>query len=358
MNNDLMKRLKKASTVEMASVLSESVFFGEKNYITTDVPIFNVALSGYTNGGYTAGITQIAGESKNFKSGLALLMAKSYLDKYDDAVLIFIDSEFGTPQTYFQTFGIDLSRVLHIPVTTIEELRSEAAVQLKGLKRGDHVMIVIDSVGNLASAKEVNDAEVGKQAADFTRAKTLNSFFRIVTPTLTMKDIPMVVINGVYMTMEMYSKPVTKGGTGAVYASNTVLIIGRRQEKAKAADTEISGYEFVINVAKSRYVREKSKVFVSVSFNSGINRWSGLSELALELGYVAKPKVGWYSKVNHDTGEIEDKLYRKGDTYNEEFWSDILANPSFIEDVTKKYCIAQGDILNTESDTEDQSDDE
>lgn len=195
----LLDKLKKNSTIKDASILSDSVFFKKKDIIPTEVPAINIALSGTLTGGLTPGVTMWAGPSKHFKTAFSLLMAKSYLDKYPDAILLFYDSEFGTPQGYFEAFGISLDRVFHTPITNVEQLKFDCAQQMEQLKRGDKCIVIIDSIGNLASKKEVDDAMNENSAADFTRAKQLKSFFRIVTPHLTMKDIPMVVVNHTYM---------------------------------------------------------------------------------------------------------------------------------------------------------------
>ena len=203
----LRDRLLKSSTIDMTSTLEDSTVFQKKDMIATSVPMINVALSGQVDGGLSAGVTMIAGPSKHFKTAFALLMAKAYLDKYDDAVVLLYDSEFGSPQDYFKSFDIDLKRVIHTPITDFEELRHDMSVQLEEIKRDDHVMVLIDSIGNLPSRKEVQDAiEKDASPADFTRAKVNKSFFRIVTPKLNLKNIPMVVINHTYKTMEMYSK--------------------------------------------------------------------------------------------------------------------------------------------------------
>jgi len=203
--SELLTRLKKNSTIKEADVLSESKFFNKKDMIPTKIPGINIALSGSLNGGLVPGLTIWAGPSK-------LLMAKAYMDKYPDAALLFYDSEFGTPQSYFDSFGIDTKRVLHVPLTDIEQLKFDVMQQLGEIKRGDHVIIVIDSAGNLASKKEVEDALKQSSAADMTRAKQLKSLFRMVTPHLNIKDIPMIVVNHVYMEQGMFPKAIVSGG--------------------------------------------------------------------------------------------------------------------------------------------------
>jgi RecA/RadA recombinase len=286
-----------------------------------------------------------AGPSKHFKTAFSLLMAKSYLDKYDDSALLFYDSEFGTPQSYFDSFGIDPNRVLHTPITDVEQLKVDIMNQLQGIERGDHLIIIVDSIGNLASKKEVEDALEGKSVADMSRAKQIKSLFRMVTPHLTLKDIPMVVVNHTYKEIGMFPKDVVGGGTGSYYSADNIFILGRQQEKE---GKEVVGYDFIINVEKSRYVKEKSKIPISVSFSGGISKWSGLLDLACESGHVIKPSNGWYSKVNKETGEIEEKKHREKETDSGSFWASILKQKSFRDFIENKYRVASSEIIKDE----------
>ena len=337
----ILDKLKKNSTIKESSVLSKSKFFNEKDMITTEVPMINVALSGRLDGGLTPGLTMWAGPSKHFKTAFSLLMAKSYMDKYKDAVLLFYDSEFGTPIKYFETFEIDMDRVLHTPLTNIEELKFDIMQQLQDVQRGDKLIIVLDSIGNLASKKEVEDALDGKSVADMSRAKQVKSLFRMVTPHLNLKDIPMVVVNHTYKEIGMFPKDIVGGGTGSYYSADNIYIVGRQQEKD---GTEIVGYNFIINVEKSRYTKEKAKIPITVSFDGGIQRYSGLVDLAIEGGFVSKPSPGWYAKIDRTTGEIGDRV-RFESTQTDEFWKDLLKYEPFKEYVKKKYEIAYSNIM-------------
>ena len=345
--SDLMNKLRKNTTIKDSDILEDSKFFNAKDEVPTQVPMINVALSGRLDGGLTPGLTMWAGPSKHFKTAFSLLMAKSYLDKYPDAALLFYDSEFGTPQSYFDSFGIDTERVLHTPLTDIEQLKFDVMNQLTNLERGDKLIIIIDSIGNLASKKEVEDALAEKSVADMSRAKQVKSLFRMVTPHLTMKDIPMIVVNHTYKEIGMFPKDIVGGGTGSYYSADNIFILGRQQEKE---GTEIVGYNFIINVEKSRYVKEKSKIPVSVSFDGGISRWSGLLDIGLDSGLVIKPSNGWYSRVDVNTGEVEEKKWRIKDTDSKDFWLPILKQKSFQEYIKNKYQIATGSIMQEDID--------
>lgn len=326
----IMDKLKKNSKIKTTEVLSDSKFFTEKDMVPTNVPMVNVALSGSIDGGVTPGLTVLAGPSKHFKTSFALLMAGAYLKEKEDAVLLFYDSEFGSPQSYFEQFGIDTSRVLHTPIANVEELKFDIIAQLEELTREDNVIIVIDSIGNLASKKELEDAINEKSVADMSRAKALKGLFRMVTPYLTMKNIPMLAVNHTYKEIGLFPKDIVGGGTGIYYSADNIWILGRQQDKQ---GTEIKGYHFVINVEKSRYVKEKSKIPISVSWEGGVQQFSGLLDVALAGGYVVKPSNGWYSIAG------EEKKVRQAETLTKEFWTPIFENTDFAEFIKSQYSI-------------------
>ena len=330
-----MDKLKKNSKISTTEVLAQSKFFNEKEMTPTDVPMINVALSGSIDGGLAPGLTVLAGPSKHFKTSFALLMAGAYLKAHPDAVMLFYDSEFGSPQAYFEQFGIDVSRVLHTPIANVEELKFDMISQLEEIDREDKVIIVIDSIGNLASKKELEDALSEKSVADMSRAKALKGLFRMATPYLTMKNIPMLAINHTYKEIGLFPKDVVGGGTGIYYSADNIWILGRQQDKK---GTEIQGYHFVINVEKSRFVKEKSKIPITVSWDGGVRSYSGLLDVALAGGYVTKPSNGWYAETSVQTGEVGPKV-RYDQTLTEEFWQPIFDNTDFKEFVKKQYTI-------------------
>ena len=337
-----MDKLKKNSKLKHTAILSESRFFNEKDFTTTDVPMINVALSGSVDGGLSSGMIVLAGPSKHFKTSFALLMASAYLKKHKDAVMLFYDSEFGSPQAYFKQFDIDTARVLHTPIVNVEELKFDLIGQLENLDRKDNVIVVIDSIGNLASKKEMEDTINEKSVADMSRAKALKGLFRMTTPYLAMKNIPLLAVNHTYMEIGLFPKAIVGGGTGIYYSADNIWIIGRRQNKT---GTEVTGYDFVVNIEKSRYVKEKSKIPVTVSWEGGVEKYSGLLEVALAAGYVAKPSNGWYCRADKETGEMMDPKCREKDTLRAEFWEPIFAETDFKEFITQQYTIGHKTLI-------------
>lgn len=346
----VMDKLKKNSRIKETDTLANSKFFSDKDMVPTEVPMVNVALSGQLDGGLSPGLTVLAGPSKHFKTSFALLMASAYMKQYDDAVMLFYDSEFGSPQSYFESFGIDSSRVLHTPITDVEKLKFDLVNQLENIERGDKVVIVIDSIGNLASKKELEDAMNEKSVADMSRAKALKGLFRMVTPYLTMKNLPLLAVNHTYDEIGLFPKKIVSGGTGIYYSADNIWILGRQQDKK---GTEIKGYHFIINVEKSRFVKEKSRVPISVSWEGGIETYSGLLELALLSGHVTKPSQGWYCRVNTDTGEEIQPKVREKDTLTKDFWEPILRDEKFRDFVRNHYMIGYRSMIDAEELPED-----
>lgn len=336
----LKDKLLKNTTIKMSATLDNSKLFNDVDVCQTRVPLLNLALSGRFDGGLTSGLTVLAGPSKHFKSNLGLVLVSSYMKKHKDAICLFYDSEFGSKDSYFQSQGVDPTRVIHNPIKNIEELKFDIIKQLEEIERGERVIIFIDSIGNTASKKELEDALNEKSVADMSRAKQIKSLFRMITPYLTLKDLPCVAINHTYETQEMFSKTVMSGGTGIAYSADTTFIIGRQQQKE---GTEIVGYNFVLNIEKSRYIKEKSKLPISVTFEGGINTFSGLLDLAQEVGFVVKPKNGWYARafLDEETGEIvpEEKNWRAKDTDCVEFWKPLFAHSHFKKACNERYAL-------------------
>lgn len=208
----LLAKIRKNSTIKETALLSESEFINNVDETSTSIPAINIALSGSLDGGLRSGILTIAGPSRHFKTMYSLYMASAYLKKHPDSVLLFLDSEFGSPIEYFESVGIDPTRVVHTPVKNLEELKFELMQQLEAIERGDKLFILIDSIGNLASKREVANAIDGKSVEDMSRAKFLKGLYRIITPYLRLKDIPLVQIGHIYMCGTSHMKVKTPKG--------------------------------------------------------------------------------------------------------------------------------------------------
>jgi hypothetical protein len=328
--DDLIKKaFKNSGKNAFIAKIEDSIIFNERNghKVLTSIPALNIALSGEVDGGFISGITVFAGKSKHYKSLFALELARAYLEQIPDSIVLFFDSEFGSPKGYFKSFGENVSRIIHIPVTTVEELRTQLLNQIEGFDRTDNVLFLIDSIGSLASEKESQDSLDGKNTVDMTRAKILKSTARLITPKLALKNIPCIVINHTYATLEMFSKDVMSGGTGFVFGADTILFIGKQQEKD---GTDLLGWNFILNVEKSRFVREKEKIGILVTYADGIYKYSGVFDLAEEFGIITKPSQGWYEYNGN-------KTRRKDLESDPNIMEEILASDKFKQLVESKY---------------------
>lgn len=347
-----MKKIGHTEMVKLSDTIDRSVVLNNRPEIVTDIPAINIALSGEPDRGMTSGILMIAGPSKHFKTLYGLIVCAAYMKKHEDAVMIFYDNEGGGARSYFESVGIDPSRVLHVPFSDIESLRSDAAQKLSAtaegaIKRGEHAIIFIDSIGNAASSKEIRDAENEHGAADMTRAKTLKSFWRVITSRLMMLDIPLVAINHTYSSQGMYPTDVVSGGSGGIYGANDIWIIGKSQIKDEEG---LAGFRFTIKIEKSRRVKEKSKIPIDVTYRGGISKYTGLLDMAQDVGIITKPVRGRYTRqlIDRETGEIiPDRNWLMGEIEEApaKFFEPLLTQSRFPELIKAKYQAIQGRLL-------------
>ncbi len=337
----LMSKMLKLGNDDSA-IMSESIYFKAPDYVDTNIPIINIAFSGKLNGGMVPGVTIVAGESKSFKTLISLQCMKSYLDRYPDSIGIVYDTEYGITVDYLKSVGIDPQRVMHIPVVHVEGLKFDLTRKLEELEKNQKVFFLIDSLGFLPSKKENDDALDEKAVADLSRAKAIRSLLRNVTSRATKRQVPLFIVNHFYETMEMYAKKIISGGQAVILAANQAFIITKAQEKD---GTELVGWNFTVNVEKSRFVREKSKLKFTVKYKGGLSKYSGLLDIALESGHVVKPKNGRYARVDMETGEIEEKSVKEKDTFSKEFWEPIISCPKFNKFIEEKFLIANGKLM-------------
>lgn len=130
--------------------------------------------------------------------------------------------------------------------------------------------------------------------------------------------------------------------SGGIYSANDIWIITKAQEKDN--DGDLQGFKFTINIEKSRMVKEKSKLPLTVNFDGGIAKFSGILDLAQESGHVVKPKVGWFQLAEPSTGELIGDMQRAKDTQTEEFLGQVLKNKGFNDFFEKKYRLSSHEM--------------
>lgn len=298
----LLERMKKVSAKKVASkTMADTDFFDMKKYgADFDTFLFNLAVSGkFKHGGITPGVTVLAGPSRSLKTVFGIYSVKAFLDKFEDAICLFYDSETGGPG-YWEAAQVPLDRILHIPIKNIEELKFDIQQKLDDLTPKDKVIIFIDSIGMLASKKEAEDALKENGAADMTRAKEIKSLFRIITPTLNQYHIPLVAINSVHSTFDKYKPTEMGGGSGIMLAANSVIFFAKSKlkddkvDESKKTDDGRHGNAFRMTIEKSRFIKEGSKLeFEMVYGERGPNKYTGLFEMAMKTGDIYMSGKGW-----------------------------------------------------------------
>lgn len=208
----LLKKLSNTSKSVAGHILSETDAFDKYPPIPTGVPVLNFILSGRFGGGMRPGIIEIAAKSKHFKTLYGLLLMKAFQKKYPDGAVVFYDSEFGSRPGYFENMGIDTNRVIWKPLSIVQKWTHDCYNVVEALDENEHAFVFVDSLGNLGSLKETEDAREGKEVADMTRAKAIKSAFRILNMPATLKGVPMVIINHTYDEQTMHGKQKASGG--------------------------------------------------------------------------------------------------------------------------------------------------
>lgn len=344
---DLLKKIKEVNTLSDSNMLEDSVIFENIEPIHTPVPLINVALSGRLDGGMFPGTLMIAAESKRFKSVFGLMLASSFLKQIPDSLMVFYDTERGTPKDYWQSVGIDTSRVFYKQPTNIESLNADLLKLINSVDVDNYqkLFFLVDSIGNLPSMHEQEVAAEGKGTADMARSKVLKSLFRTTTLPIVQKRCYCVVINHVYSQMSMYAPVKVSGGGGPMYNSNDVWVIGKRTDsEGKGKDKVILGNEFVINIEKSRIVRERSQFPVNVNYEEGIQKWAGLFDIAMYGEFINVVNKGWYSSV------LGDKKFHRSDVeYDDAFWTELTARQDFKDFLINLFTLGNKPLISYEN---------
>jgi RecA/RadA recombinase len=291
--NSFLQDIVKESKNEFAGVVADGVEAGDvSTFIDSGSYIFNALLSGSIYGGLPANkITAIAGESATGKTFFALGLCKSFLDANPDAGVVYFETESALTKDMIEERGIDGRRIVMMPVTTVQEFRTEAIrIVDKYMEQKEEdrqpLMFVLDSLGMLSTTKEIEDTADGKETRDMTRSQLVKAAFRVLTLKLGKAKVPMVVTNHTYDQMgTMFPQKVMGGGSGLQYAASTIVFLSKKKDKE---GTEVVGNIIHCKLNKSRLTKENSMVDVSLKYKGGLSRWYGLLELAEEAGIFKK----------------------------------------------------------------------
>ena len=285
--SDFLKSVIKDVGNEYASLVIDGVEAGDvDSFIDTGSYIFNALLSGSIYGGLASNkITAIAGESATGKTFFIMGMVKSFLDANPEAGVLYFESESAITKQMVIDRGIDPSRMVILPVTTVQEFRTQSLKVLdKYLETPEGqrapMMLCLDSLGMLSTTKEVEDTAEGKETKDMTRAQIVKATFRVLTLKLGKAKVPMIVTNHTYDVVgSMFPTKEMGGGSGLKYAASSIVYLSKKKEKD---GTQVVGSIIHCKNAKSRLTVENKVVDVRLMYERGLDRYYGLLELALK----------------------------------------------------------------------------
>ena len=284
--NDFLKDIIKETGNEYASLVSEGVEAGDVDeFIDTGSYIFNGLLSGSIYGGLPANkITALAGESATGKTFFLMGMVKNFLDANPSSGVVYFESESAITKQMVIDRGIDPERMVILPVTTVQEFRTQALKVLDRYLQQDvdirkPMFMCLDSLGMLSTTKEVEDTTDGKETRDMTRAQVLKAAFRVLTLKLGKAKVPMVVTNHTYDSMGLFSTKEMGGGSGLKYAASSIIFLSKKKEKD---GTEVIGNIVHCKNHKSRLTMENKMVDVRLTYDKGLDKYYGLLDLAIK----------------------------------------------------------------------------
>ena len=286
---NFLKSIVKEIDNEYASLVSDGVAAGDTdNFIDTGSYIFNALVSGSIYGGIPGNkITALAGESSTGKTYFCLGVVQHFLNSNPDAGVIFFESESAISRQMIEDRGIDSQRMMIVPVTTVQEFRTQSIKILdkyleQAKEKRQPMMFVLDSLGMLSTSKEVEDTEAGKDTRDMTRAQVVKSIFRVLTLKLGKANVPMLVTNHTYDVVGAYVP--TKemgGGSGLKYAASTIIYLSKKKEKD---GKDVIGNIVKAKAAKSRLTKENAQVETRLFYDRGLDKYYGLLELGEKYG--------------------------------------------------------------------------
>ena len=330
--SDLLKSMVKVSGNTYANVVNEGIESDINGFVDTGSYTFNALLSGSIYGGIPDNkILAIAGESATGKTFFTISIVQKFLIDNPDAVVLYFDSEQAVTSEMLTSRGVDAERIAVFPVATVEDFRHQC-IQIvdnyRELPREDQkpMLIVLDSLGMLSTTKEMKDTAEGKDVRDMTRAQVVKSTFRTLTLKLGEAGIPLIMTNHTYKVVGAYV-PMSEmgGGTGLKYAASTIVYLTKKKVKE---GTDVVGNIIHCKLYKGRLTKENSVVDVLLNYESGVNPYYGLLDIALKHGIVKKSTTRY--EFPDGSKAFEKAIYKDPDKY---FTEDIMKQ---IDEACKK----------------------
>lgn len=304
------------------TIVNDGLLSDVDEYISTGSYTLNGLLSGTIYGGIpNKKITVFAGETTVGKTYLCLSIIKNFLDENENNVCVYMESEGALTKQMFVDREIDPSRVMVIPIQTVQDFRKTTLKILNEyIKDGkpNKMLMVLDSLGNLSTTKEMEDSLEGKETQDMTRSRLIKSAFRTITLNLAEANVPLIVTNHVYEEQGLYPKKIMSGGSGIHYNASVTIFLSKRKEKDSSGD--VVGNILTAKVVKSRITKENTSGELFLSYTKGLNPYYGLLDIAEKYGLVKR--VG-NKYVFGNESAFEKTIYKNPEKY---FTKEFLDN--------------------------------
>ena len=310
----LIKDLGDEHTTIVADKKSSAEFSGT---IDTGSYVLNAVLSGSLFGGVPNNkITVFAGETATGKTFFVLGVISQFLKDNPTAGVIYFDTESAVTDEMMQVRGIDTTKVVKSEPDTIQKFRHTALSVIENYLEQDldvrrPFMMVLDSLGQLSSTKEIEDTAKGEETRDMTKAQVLKATFRVLNLKLSKAGIPLLVCNHVYDVVgSYYPTKEMSGGSGLKYSASTILNLTKRKERI---DTEVIGNIIKCKTEKSRLSKENKVVEVLLTYEHGLDRYYGLVDLGVDAGLFKK--VSNRIEFPDGTKHYAKTIYANPETY-------------------------------------------
>ncbi len=345
MSIDFIKTIIKSTKNEDAKLADEGVFGDVAGYIDTGSYSLNALLSGSIYGGFPSNKRIcLGGESGVGKTYYLLQIAKSFLDKNEDNIVVYFDSEGSITKEQLEQFNIDVRRFVVIPVSTIEDFRTQAVRVLDSYqerygKGGEtRMMLALDSLGNLSSKKEIGDIADGKEARDMTKAQLNRGAFRVIGLKCSVLNVPLVITNHTYDVVGAYvpTKEIS-GGSGLKYVADQIVMLSKSKLKDDKDTKEVVGAVIKAKLMKSRQTIEQKEVETRLFFDKGLDKYYGLIDIAVK--HHIFEKVSTKIVLPDGTSTFETRIVREPEKY---FTEEILNK---IDEACKKEFLYQSSKL-------------
>jgi len=346
--SDIFTNLLKETGNEYAGIVDDGIEAGDiTGFIGTGSYSLNALLSGSIYGGLPGNkVTALAGEPSTGKTFYAINIVRQFLHDSPKGFVFYFESEAALSKQMLESRGVDTKRIAIVPVSTIQEFRTQAVKILdKYLDQDEEkrlpMMFVLDSLGNLSTEKEMQDIADGKDTRDMTRAQLVRGAFRVLTLKLGKAKVPLIVTNHVYDVVGSYV-PMKKmgGGSGLEYAASTIIFLSKKKDKDKSTN-EVNGAILTAVLKKARLTIENKKVETLLNYQSGLDPYYGLLDLAEKFGIFKK--VSNKYELPDGTKAFESAILKNPETYFTQEVLDLID-----ESCQNEFLYGKSDAMNVE----------